>query len=369
MKRLLILSLFLFSAFPLLSQTKKEKAKSLMNTAITEMDNGKTAKAISLLNEAKKLDPDDITYDYEIAFAYNIDKNYKKVIKICEKLTKHKDVFKEVYQMLGNAYDYSGKSNEAIKAYERGMKVFPNAGNLYLERGNMDLVKEKYDAALAFYLKGIDVDPMYPSNYYWCARIYLSSENEYLGMIYGELFVNLERNSKRTIEMSELLFATYKNEIVFSGDTSVSVSFASNTIHLSENELNDQNSADKLLQQLTKTNFGLSVYEMDLSLAVIGESKINLASLNRIRANFLENYYANNHHVKYPNVLFAFQKNIEEEGYLEAYNYWILSQGSPDEFKRWTKANPSEWDAFIEWFNPNPISIDQGNKFILTSGI
>lgn len=364
MKRFLSIAFTLFIGLQIFAQTPRERAQALMDLGIKLMDEGNTKEAIGYLEEAKKLDPDDPSYDYEIAFAYNIDKNYKKVIKVCEGLTKHKNVFPKVYQMLGNAYDYDGNPKKAIKTYERGMNVFPNAGNLYLERGNMELMKEEYNAALEFYIEGTKVEPMYPSNYYWCAKLYLSTENEYLGMIYGEIFINLERNSGRTVEISELLYNTYKSEITFPTDTSVSVSFASNTINVSSEDLKKKNSAENLIAQLTRTSYGLSVYEMTLALSVVSEREVSLESLDRIRTKFRENYYSTEQNVAYPNALFEYQKTIQEAGHMEAYNYWLLSQGDSDGFTTWMEANESKWDDFIDWYSPNPIQLNDSNKFV-----
>lgn len=47
--------------------------------------------------------------------------------------------------------------------------------------------------------------------------------------IYGEIFMNLERNSTRTFEISKLLYDTYKSQITFNKDT-IHVSFSKNNI-------------------------------------------------------------------------------------------------------------------------------------------
>ncbi len=364
MKQLLTLATLLVLSSPLFAQTPEEKAVELKNEAIKTMDEGNTEKARKLLEEAKKLDPNDPTYDYEIAFSYNIDKNYKEVIKICKKLTKHKDKFPEVYQMMGNAYDYDGNSKKAIQTYDKGLDLFPNAGNLYLERGNMELVQGNYNEALDYYIEGTKRDPMHSSNYYWCSKLYLSSENEYLGMIYGELFMNLERNSKRTVEISKLLYNTYDSEISFEGDTTASVSFASNNIEISVEGGDQDGAAEALLAALTQKTYGTMVYEMTLALSLVGEDEISLESLNRIRTKFVENYYANDKDEEFPNVLFEYQKKVQDAGQMEAYNYWILSQGNDAEFDSWMTDNEDKWDAFIDWFLPNGIQLDEDHKFV-----
>lgn len=103
----------------------KELAVSKAKEAIKlEDEEGKFDEAIKLFDEAQKLDPENINYPYEMAYAYSGKKDYKKASNILEKLLSHKDVDGRVYQALGNAYDYQGKPEKAIEAYEKGLKNF-----------------------------------------------------------------------------------------------------------------------------------------------------------------------------------------------------------------------------------------------------
>src|SRR5690606_10686824 len=115
---------------------------------------------------------------------------------------------------------------KAIQVYEDGLKKFPLSGKLYLERGTMELKREDLDAALKYYEMGIKVDPNFPSNYYWASRIYSYTTETVWTLIYGELFMNLERNTKRTAEISKLLYDTYVESIQIDSDTSFNLKFS-----------------------------------------------------------------------------------------------------------------------------------------------
>lgn len=335
-------------------QTNQEKALEKGMAAIELMDNGKITESIDLLEEAKKLDPDNINYPYEIAYAYYALEDYKKAAKLLEPLLKHKDVTDRVYQLLGNSYDILGKSDKAIETYEAGLLLFPNSGNLYLELGVMQMGKNDYNKALDYYEKGIEVAPGFSSNYYWAAKIYCASTEEVWGMMYGEIFMNLERNSKRTVEISKLLYDTYKSQISFTSDTSFTVSFSKNaTINI--DQISDPNHM--------KLPYGISVYEPTLMFSMVTVKSINMESLHQIRTNFMHLYFSNGHDKTYPNVLFSFQKKIEEAGHLEAYNHWILMKGDEDGFDTWQAANKEKWDNFLKWFVENGLKINEANKF------
>ncbi len=334
--------------------TKKEKALEKGKAAIELMDNGKFDESIKLLEEAQKLDPDDINYPYELAYVYYARKDYKKASKYLEGIVKHKNVSDRVYQLLGNTYDNLGESAKAIETYETGLKLFPKSGNLYLEMGVMQMGKQDYNKALFYYEKGIEVAPGFSSNYYWAARIYCSSTEEVWGMIYGEIFMNIERNSKRTSEISKLLYDTYKSEIKFTSDTSFSVSFSKNS-SMSVGDLTD-------LSKI-KLPFGIGVYETTLMLSILSVKTIDINSLDNIRSIFVDNYFNNGHDKTYPNILFSYQKQLKEAGHIEAYNHWILMKGDEDGFGKWQSQNKEKWNSFAKWFSENKLKIDDTNKF------
>jgi tetratricopeptide (TPR) repeat protein len=351
MRHYLLLA-FLLSAGQLFGQTKKELAVSRGTEAVRLMEDGKIEESIKLLEEAARLDPDNIIYPYETAYAQYMGKNYQKAIDILIPLTKRKDTNEGVFQLLGVTYDDTDQKDKAIEAYEAGLKKSPESGRLYLELGGVYSKAKEYGKAISSYEKGIDVDPGFPSNYYRLAKLFLNSEEEVWGMIYGEIFINLERNSARTTEISKLLYDTYKSEITFTSDTSFAVSFSKdNTINMNSKKI--------------ELPFGVGVYEITLMIGMVLEKEINIHSLDRIRTAFVTNYFKGNDK-KYPNVLFDYQNRILKEGHLEAYNHWILMAGDEDGFTLWEGANKEKWNKFVEWFKPNGLKIDGKNKFIRT---
>jgi tetratricopeptide (TPR) repeat protein len=336
-----------------LGQTNKEKALAKGLEAIKLMDNGKFDESIQLLKEAQKLDPDRFDYPYEMAYAYYSKEDYKGALKILEKNKTHKDVTERLFQLLGNCYDVLGKTDKAFEAYDEGLNQFPNSGIIYLEKGNVYWGKEEYVKALPFYEKGIELDPKFPSNYYRAAIIYCSSTEEVWGLIYGELFMNLERNSKRTSEISKLLYDTYKSEIKITSDTSMTVSFCQ------QMSMNIKSISDP---KNIKLPFCM-IFEPTLLLAVAFEKSIDINSLDKIRSTFIDNYFKDERDKLYPNALFSYQKKVKDAGHFESYNHWILMKGDENGFDNWRSENKDKWDSFIKWFNNNGLKLNDSNKF------
>ncbi len=354
MKKLLTI-LFVFSISLSYGQSKADKEKALEYgvEAIKIMDEGRYDEAIKLLKRAEKLDPNKISYPYEIAYALYSQKEYNKAIKELKKINKHKDVTDQYYQLLGNCYDNIKKPEMALKTYQQGIKKFPNSGKLYLEQGIVEYFREKYDNAIFYWEKGVEVEPTFPSNYYWLGKIFSYSEERIWSVLYGEVFINLERNSKRTIEMSKILFDMYKQSINVTSDNSGGVSFS---------KIMTVDPAKKFKVPFQMT-YGLTM-TMSLVLNVINnEPEISISSINIIRQNFISNWYDQKRDKDYPNLLFDFQKLLKEKGHFEAYNYWFLMKGNEDEFGKWFEINETKFNEFSDWFNKNSLKVNNRNYF------
>ena len=352
---LLTLGLVAGIAFHAAAQSPKETALAKGQEAIKLMDEGHVPESIKLLEEAATLDPANYHYSYELALAHYMLKEYPAAIALLTPLVDRKETSERTFQLLGNSYDLAGQGPKAVEIYTQGLAKFPGSGPLHLEMGNLQLAKKNYVEALSFYEKGIEMAPTFPSNYYRAAKLYLASNNELWGMIYGELFMNLERNSARTAEMSKLLFDTYKSEITFPKPNSASVSFGQTVI--------DASTMGK--GKNLKLPYSLA-YETTMGVAVASEHEITLRSLNTIRNSFISTYYAMKHDAKYPNVLFDYQRQIDKAGHAEAYNYWLLMKGDEDGFDAWAKANPEKWKNFVAWYQNNSLALDAKHKFYRT---
>lgn len=338
-----------------IAQTKQEKEEALQKgmKAIELMDKGQYEESITLLKESQKLDPKSIHYPYEIAYALYNQKEYKKAAKILKKLLNHKDVSDRQYQLLGNSYDMLEKSDLAMEVYQDGLKKFPNSGKLYLEQGVVEYFRENYNEAIALWEKGVEVDPAYSSNYYWLGKVFSYTDERIWSVMYGEAFMNLERNTKRTIEMSEILYGVFKESINVTSDTTGGVEFSKvMTINAQEE-----------FKMPFQMSYGLTM-TMSLAIEILNKEKnLSIGSVNSIRDSFISSWYEGEKDKDYPNVLFDFQKELKEKGFLESYNYWLLMKGNEEEFDQWFNKNEKVFEEFVEWYSKNPLEINEKNYF------
>lgn len=343
-----ILTLFiLLLSFSLYSQTDKEKALQYGKEGIKLVDNGKLDEGIELFEKAGKLDPENIIYPYEIAYAYCLKKEYSKSIEICESLKTRPDVLDEVYRLLGNCYDFTGAQSKAIETYREGIAKFPESGKLYHEEGVCYSGMKEYENAINSFQKGIEAEPNYPSNYYDLSKLYYYSEEELWALMYAETFINLERNSGRTAEISKLLFDTYKKGIIIKSDKEASVSFSKSP----------QLNAKELL--LFETNF-----EAAFSLAIItaDDKSLSLKSLSKMRQAFLKIWFDKGFNEKYRIGLLDYIKDIYDKGYGEAYDYYIMGYGDEAFVVEWVSNNKEQYSKFEKYYINNKLKINNNKS-------
>ncbi|MFM7007092.1 MAG: tetratricopeptide repeat protein [Flavobacteriales bacterium] len=324
---------------------QENPAAKEINEAIEAMDAGNFSQSRVILEEV--LQKDSTNYDawYEYAYSYYLQKDYNKALEIMQSQTKNAQATDQLWQMIGNSLDIIGKPEEALAAYAQGLERFPNSGRLYVESGNIFLIQNKIDEAIPYYEKGIEMAPEYPSNYYRLARIYCNSENEIWGVLYGEIFMNLERNTQRTREISALLYQTYQKALSYEKGQWL-ISFAKDA-----------------------SPFTID-FEMAIGLAAAAygidnkKPSINVASLTAIRKALLKTL-SEQDKVK-DMVLFTFWQQIDDMNFWDAYNYWVFAQAPNDQFEKWRKNNTSDFSYFVKWYNPNPIVITEATYFSKT---
>ncbi len=355
---IILLTSIVFCSLSFAQTPKESEALKLGRQAINFIDDGQYLPAIDLLEKAADLDPKNFLYPYEIAYAHHLNKSPKEAIKVLKKIIrKNKKSDPQVYQLLGNVYDLDGNPDKALKVYQDGLKSFPNSGRLYLEMGVVEAFsKEDYDRAMAHWEEGIKMDPTHASNYYWAGKIYCHTENRLWGIIYGEIFMNLERNTKRTVEMSELLYKTYQEAITIKSNNEVKVNFAKSTIIMPKES------------EEFKIPFHINhsiVMSLVATPVLLNEKRpqIGMDELVMIRTQFINEWYKQNKHKEFDNLLFDFQKSIENKNYFEPYSRWLLMLGDQDNFDTWYSNNKEHFDQFIQWFAGNGIIMDNDQRF------
>ncbi|MEL6638061.1 MAG: hypothetical protein AAFW73_11895 [Bacteroidota bacterium] len=191
----------------------------------------------------------------------------------------------------------------------------------------------------------IAADPQFASNYYRLAQIFLNSSDKVPGLLYGEIFMNLERTTARTQEVSEWLFDTYRESVTLSGD-SFSVDFCEIILD-----------ASTLKTEEWRLPF-CAIFAKNFLLASTGQEQLNLSSLAVIRSTFLQIHFQTDA-LDYPNVLFDYHQLMEQAGVFKAYNHYLFQVSNFEEFEQWRSEHEAAYQTFVDWYT------DEANFLLL----
>ena len=322
--------------------TFAQDSKELYNTATGFIRDGDYANAILVLNQALQMEPDNIEYRKQLGFAYYLQGDMTKSKNIIEPLLGKKEADAQLYQMAGNIYQARQEWKTAQKLYERGLKKFPESGELYNDNGQLLMFLKVYEGGMNSWLNGIEKDPNFPGNYYNAVRAYSYTKDVLWIIIYGEIFVNLESYTARTAEIRTLLIDAYKK---LYNDPSL--------LSKAVEGLQAEKKSRKKSAQEFEDNY-MAAMGKQVSVVMSG---IDPETLIMLRTRFLLEWY-NFAGVKYPYALFDFQRTLLKEGMFEAYNQWIFGPvANQANFKAWTTLHKTDYDAFLQYQRNHPFKL------------
>ncbi len=278
---------------------------------------GDYANASLLLIKALEQSPEDIEIAKSLALSYYLQKENIKALETIKPWLERQDTDDQAFQIAGVIYKALNQVKEAEAMYKKGIKKFPKSGALYNEYGEI-LSSLENPAAIGQWEKGIEVDPGYSGNYYNAAKYYYLSTDRIWSIIYGEMFLNIESLSGRTIEMKSVLLDSYKK--LFS---------------------------DELLKNLKGKNSFEQAFLQSMNKAIsITKNGINAESLTMIRTRFVLDWFEK-YASKFPFRLFEYHRHLLRDGLFPAYNQWIF--GATENlmaYQNWTSAHATEYTDF-----------------------
>jgi len=295
--------------------------KALQETARTFTRHGDYANAIVVLNGALQKDPKSLELLKDLAFDYYLQREYTKGMSIARPLTERDDADVQCYQITAMLYKAIDDSKECEKLYKAGIKRFPQSGPMYNEYGEMLWARQDY-SAIRQWEKGIELDPNYSGNYYNACKYYFFTYDRVWSLVYGEIFVNLESYSKRTVEVKDLLLEGYKK--LFSA-------------------------TETKKTQTSKSAFALAFLEVMNKQSSAVSRGVTTESLILLRTKFILSWF-DLFAARYPFRLFDYQRQLIRDGMFDAYNRWVFgaAESLPD-FQTWTNSHSEEYGRFTNF--------------------
>ncbi len=299
--------------------------------------NGDYTNAIMLLNRSLQTNPGDLEMQKDLAYAYYLKRDFVKGLEIAKPIVKRTDADVQSFQILGLMYKAIEQRKECEKMYKEGLRRFPNSGVLYNEYGEMLWTKQSFAEAVKLWERGILSEPSYPGNYYNAAKFYYFSADKVWGILYGEIFINLESYSARTIEIQKQLVDGYKKLFV---------------------------DADMMKNQKNRSEFATAVLEGMRKNSDKVSGGITVEALNKLRRSFIEDWYTR-FPSRFPFRLFEYHKQLIAADMFDAYNHWVFSQANPAQYKQWVESNKEEAEKFTNFQRNRVFKLPKGQYYQL----
>lgn len=324
---------FLFTVNALTVFGQLQDVQQLLETARTFQRQSDFENAVLVLDKALEAAPNNTDVIKELAFTWYLRGDNDKAQKEISKLTDREDADEQVFQIAGNIYKSKQDFKEADKVYKKGLKKFPASGVLYSDYGEILYQKDPSSSAcIKSWEKGIELDPNFSRNYYNACRYYGTAGNNLWCLVYGEIFVNLESYSTKTIEIKNILFDIYKQWFI-TGNAAGS------------NTLFEKQFTSALDKQNREISYGLTPDVLTL-----------------IRTRFVLEWFNGKDTPAFR--LFEYQRQLLQEGLFEAYNQWLFgSIANPAAYQNWVSTHAEENTAFVNFQRGRIFKIPSGQYY------
>ena len=356
----LLKNTLLFIVFLLLYQSglaqrktaKQIKAYEYGLEAVTLMDNGLIKQSLKLLDKSKRLDPKNYKYEYERGYAYYLGGDLDKAISIFQNVLTYDLISDKCHYMLGQFYTERGDTTLALQTLEEGLLQFPRSGKIRNALGQLSTDSER---ALQFFREGIESEPSFASNYYYACKALQNTSNQLDCALYGEIFMNYERNTERTKEISQIIFNAYAKSIDISDTSFVILNFGHYVMRelpgvIDSIDLPFETAAMYIMLETLDTVFLRQI------------PSINVGTITKIKTEFIREWHYNRFDDVYNKPLFALQKRMLDLGLLESYNHWLFMGANTDAFEAWAERNRSAFGAFARWYSEHELDLREGMR-------
>lgn len=345
---------FLLLSSALLCQDEIQFEKFHKERAERAMEQNKWAEALESYELLNQKIPSNREYDYNIAMMHYRMGQYREAAEKANQIVQAKPADLNAHRLLANALDLQDNYQGAVDHLRATIGNFPNDGELFFDLGVIEYLRGNDQAALDVWEDGIKADPYYGDNYYWATKMYAESNKPIWALMYGEMFLNVEKGTERFAEISKLITDLYMNYVEQKENNYVVV-----VVNHPE-----QNSFEEAFEQTYRTlrqNGMLDVQREGLVMEDGSFSKIK--ALSFVRKQFLDLWKQTQQH-KFSIPLFEWQQKLSEDGHLVAYMHWLLLNGDANYFLNWQKNHRDAFDNFLMNLSAAPLRIDVLNYFM-----
>ena len=333
MKRFIVI----FACLAVVTVLKAQGADSLQAIARSQMQQGNFEAACKTLAIALQNNPGNLDLLKDQVYANLLKRDFVTTLQLAKTLTERPDADVQCYQLLGNTYKELALYKEGGKMYKEAIKKFATSGVLYSEYGDLLAQNNESTAAIATWEKGIQADVNNNGNYYYAAKHYLTNGNNLQGLLYGEIFVNIESYTQRTEEMKGLLFKGYRKLLAGPALKKMAGS-GEGFLNIVANLVNKNASA-----------------QLD---------SVTIENITELRWKFILDWVNSPYAKQYPYRLFDMHKQLVDYKIFDAYNQWLFGAATDaDKYQAWQTAHADQMGQWLQMLHNIVFKIPAGQYY------
>lgn len=287
--------------------------------------------------------PENYVPRLNLAVAYYYNNDLEKSEEQFTKLSYHNDNDILYYKLYTNVLINLKKYDDARATIQYGIAKFPNSAELYEEYGLIYTQDGRTDSSKVLWEKGVEVNPAYQGNY-TRLKLYHKGIGDYVGMAYYlEMSLNLSRDLEQFRSLNKELYEVYQKGLSHN-DSGAKLDLLEEslaTIILKRDEFHRK-------FQETFDAVEMNSFPKD-------KKRLTLDEIAKIKARFYEIWFKQGYETIKPNPITERIKLIRNAGLLEAYGYWLMSEGNENELMAWATTNRDNFEKLIKLMAENPI--------------
>lgn len=331
-----IFTLFAVLLFTVNLFGQENKVKELVYQGTELHDQGRFQEAAAKYLEALQIDRNSSLAHYELSYTYMVMGRYDDAIKECKAVLKQKDGNQEgAYIVMGTSLDMSGEPQKAIKAYQKGLKKYPDSNLLNYNIALTLYNQKEYDKAEKAAIKAIEARPQHASSHIILSAIMQAKGDRIQSILPMYYSLMLEPGSKRAANNYSQLRKMLDKGVSRESETKINV-----TLDMKAVKDNEFGPAEMMLSMLSASKYDESNKtrnDMDQFIDLTKSLFSFLGEYKKAHKGFWWDFYVTKLY------------NLEETNNLEAFCYYISQTGNSALADSWIENNRDKIQQLQDW--------------------
>lgn len=334
LKKISFILLLVAAVYTAKAQT--EEVLGFVEEGVVLHNKGDFKGAIEKFEEALKIDKESALVNYEIANTYFAMQQFDDAIKYADVIINaKKEYVAQAYIIKGSALDMQSKTDDAIRAFKKGIKINPKN---YLLHFNMALVAfngKDYKTAQEAAIESIKIKPEHSTSHLLLGYVAAAQNQRTPTILAMYYFLLLEPNTTRTQSALELLNKNLSKGVTREGSKQININMPGgddeNGFRSEELMISMLEATKNIEENLGKTKDELFVKNTQSLFKMLGEVKEK-------KKNFWWDFYV------------SFFSSMATAQHTEAFCYYITQTNESEEIAKWIKENPKKIGDFSDWY-------------------